>query len=411
VDVIALWTGYRASTFRVAYRLTVEGFAEKLGAAVRTVAKWEAQPEIIPTPALQAALDTTLEQAAPAVRSRLSLLLAECEPGQNQPRGSSLGDDIGRAVGAMQAFRMADVRVGGGHLYPAITSYLRDQVAPQLVDVDEGPAGNGIFVAAAAITEMAGWMAHDAGNDGLARGHFTRSLQLVRAGGDRRVQAHILASMSHLEEHLRRPGVAIRLARAGLDALAEGPRSPDLEARLYAVEARARAALHDGNECVRLLGAAEKAIHGPQDEEPSGWVSGFDEGALANETARCMRHLGDLGEVRRQTTIIVALRPASRPRSRAFGLLMLAAALAGDGQHEEACVVASEVLDVPPALGSHIVVQQLCDLASLLEPHRSAGHVSGFLTRLDSDIRQRLWLFRQIGNDGQGLPLPAGVSA
>ena len=107
MDVIALWTGHRASTFRLAYRQTVEGFAEKLGAAARTVAKWEAQPDIVPTPALQEALDTALEQAPPPVRSRLSLLLADSEPDQPGPVGNNPGEGVGRAVGAMQAFRLA----------------------------------------------------------------------------------------------------------------------------------------------------------------------------------------------------------------------------------------------------------------------------------------------------------------
>ena len=83
----------------------------------------------------------------------------------------------------------------------------------------------------------------------------------------------------------------------------------------------------------------------------------------------------------------------------------------GKAWHEEACTVATAVLDATPALGSHIVVQQLRDLTRLLEPHRSAGPVGDFLARLDSDIRQRVWLFQQTGNDGQDLPAASGVPA
>ncbi len=395
--MIALWTGHRASAFRMAYRQTVEGFAAKVGVAARTVAKWEANPDIIPTPALQEALDVTLERAPGQVRARLSLLLADA-PAAPQGVGGDPAGGVGKAAGAMQAFRMADLRVGGGHLYLAVMSYLRDEVAPLLVC---SPGDSTIFTAAAAITEMAGWMAHDAGRDEVALGHFGRSLDLVRAGDDRPLQAHVLASMSHLQDHLRRPGDAIRLAQAGRDALAGGPREPAIEARLLAMEARGRAALRDGDSCVRLLNRAEDTLGAPQDQEPSSWVSAFDEAALANETARCMHYLGDLAEAQRQAARIIELRPASRPRSRAFGLLMLAGALAGQGKHEEACAAAGEVLDAAPALGSHIVVQQLHDLTCQLEPKRSAPPVGDFLDRLEADIEQRMWLFRQLGNDGR----------
>ena len=394
LDVIALWTGHRASAFRAAYRMTVEAFAEQLGVAVRTVATWQAQPDIVPTPAMQEALDTALDRAPGPVRARLSLLLADGSLGfPAGPAGTG-----GRDAGAMEAFRLADLRVGGGYLYPAVAGYLRDEVAPRLVALGAQPGGQEVFTAAAAITEMAGWMAHDAGSDDLAGAHFSRALDLVRAAGDRRVKAHILASLSHLEEHLRRPDNAVRLARAGREALAGGPRSPDLEARLYALEARGQAALRNGHECIRLLKAAEQAITARPAEEPSSWVSGFDEGALANEAARCMRYLGDLGEARRQAARILVLRPASRARSRAFGQLMLAGTLAQLGRHDEACAVASEIIDATPALGSHVVIQQLRDLARLLGPHRSNGPVREFLSRLDADIRQRQGLFRQPGN-------------
>jgi hypothetical protein len=409
LDVIALWTGHRASTFRLAYRLTVEGFAELLRVAVRTVANWDARPDMIPTPALQGALDKALEQAPAQVRARLSLLLAGSAQDQSGGDGAAAAG-WGRDVGAMQAFRMADLRVGGGHLYPAVVGYLRDEVAHRLVAPDPVLAGRATFTAAAALTEMAGWMAHDAGRDDLAHLHFARALDLVEVGGDRRVRAHVLGSMSHLQERLRRPGDAIRSARAGRDALAGGPRNPALEARLYAMEARAQAALREASECVRMLHSAEKGLAAPQDEVPSEWVAAFDEGSLASEAARCMRQIGDVSETQRQAARIVALRPRGRSRSRALGQLMLAETLAAQGQFECACGVATEVLDATQALSSHIVVQQLRDLAHALAPVGSAGGVKEFLSRLETDLRQRVWLVDWSVSDGHE-PDSTGVPA
>jgi hypothetical protein len=381
--------------FRVAYRLTVERFAEKLGVAARTVAKWDSRPDLVPTPALQEALDTALEQAPHQVRSRLSLLLADLR--RDDPTGAGRCADGGaRDMGAMQAFRIADLRVGGGHLYPAVMGYLREEVAPRLVDPDRVAEDRGVFTAAAAITEMAAWMAHDAGQDSLAHRHFSRALELAHVGGDRRVRAHVFASMSHLEDHLHRPAAAISSARAGRDALVGGLRNPDLDARLYAMEARAHAALHEPAECIRMLTGAEMALTSSRDEEPSQWVGSFDEGSLASEAARCMRELGDLGEAERQAARVVALRPPSRMRSRAFGQLLLAEALARQGRLEEACAMAEEVLELTRGLRSHLVVHQLRRLAKVLARAGPAGPLGDFAFRVDAELQQRSWRSREV---------------
>lgn len=61
------------------------------------------------------------------------------------------GDDLA----AMDHFRSADRQAGGGRLYGAVVRHLSDRVAPRLVDTDSGAQ---VFAAAAALTEMAGWM-------------------------------------------------------------------------------------------------------------------------------------------------------------------------------------------------------------------------------------------------------------
>jgi 8-oxo-dGTP pyrophosphatase MutT (NUDIX family) len=74
VDVIDTWTGRTAAALQAAMRLSNEAFAEDLGIAVRTVATWNTQPDIVPRPEMQQALDTTYERAGDAVRQRFALL-------------------------------------------------------------------------------------------------------------------------------------------------------------------------------------------------------------------------------------------------------------------------------------------------------------------------------------------------
>ena len=73
--MIDLWNGRRANALRQASRATNESFASQLGTAVRTVARWNAEPDLIPTVELQRALDTVLAGASPHVRARFSMLV------------------------------------------------------------------------------------------------------------------------------------------------------------------------------------------------------------------------------------------------------------------------------------------------------------------------------------------------
>ncbi|SDY49127.1 hypothetical protein SAMN05444365_102424 [Micromonospora pattaloongensis] len=68
---VTTWTGRDANALRRALRMSVTAFAEHLGAARRTVAKWSSQGEnILPRADMQAALDTVLARATPDVRER-----------------------------------------------------------------------------------------------------------------------------------------------------------------------------------------------------------------------------------------------------------------------------------------------------------------------------------------------------
>lgn len=305
-------------------------------------------------------------------------------------------DDI---AAAMHSLRAADRQIGGGHLYATVVRYLQTEVASKLFGVDHSSDGRLAFTAAAALTEMAGWMARDTGRDQAAARHFTRSLDLAGVGGDRQLGVHILASMSHLAHHRRMPHEGIHLARRGRQLLARGPRQPELEARVLAMEARGFAALRQSEECTRRLAEAEHALADVAEEERSRWTSHFDEASLASESARCLSQLGDLAEAERQAQRIIMLRPGDRARSRALGQLILIAVLIRRGRTDEACIIAREVLDTTRELGSYLVNQQLMDLRRLLGPHAGNPSVTDLLRCLDEASHSRMRPYRWLGDE------------
>ena len=302
---------------------------------------------------------------------------------------------------AMKAFRTADLQAGGGHLYASVIRYLQTDMAPRLFGADAGADNLALFTAAAALTEMAGWMAHDAGRDVTARRHFGRALALVQIGGDQQLAAHVLGSMSHLASYLSESDEAVALARQGQTVLRAAPANAALEARMLALEARGVASKDpaDPTECGRLLLRAERALEGASGAPASPWVSHFDEGSLASETTRCLRQLGDLEQARRQAERIISLRPSYRTRSRAFGQLALASVLIAQDEPDQACGIASDVLSATHSLGSYLVISQLLQLRRQLEPHAGSATVTEFLNCLQDTVRDRLTFYQLTAED------------
>jgi tetratricopeptide (TPR) repeat protein len=314
------------------------------------------------------------------------------------------GWGVSREMAAMAAFRAADGQVGGGHMYATVATFLRTEIAPRVFQIDPAHDGAQLFNAAAALTEMAGWMAFDAGRNDLARRCFDRAQALVRAGDDRQLMAHVLASMSHMAHSLDEPRRAINLAREAQVAVRSGPRNVRLDALLLAREARGFAANGDSRECARLLVRAEALVCSAPDTTPSPWISPFDEASFAGEAATCLYQLGDLAQARSEAERVLALRDGSRARSRAFAQLIVAGVLANQGALDEACTVGTKVLDGTAALGSSRVLQQFDGLRRALDGHRSTPAVAEFLVRLDVAIRERGWL--RAWDQGTGVKEP-----
>lgn len=77
MTAVTTWTGREANALRNALRMSVTAFAEHLGAARRTVAKWSSQGDkVLPRTDMQAALDTVLARATPEVQERFEALRA-----------------------------------------------------------------------------------------------------------------------------------------------------------------------------------------------------------------------------------------------------------------------------------------------------------------------------------------------
>lgn len=306
------------------------------------------------------------------------------------------GDDLA----AMDAFRVADRQTGGGRLYGAVVRHLSDRVAPRLVDTGSGPQ---VFAAAAALTEMAGWMAHDSGQDDLAGRHFARALPLARTSGDLPLAAHIAASSSHLALQTGDAAGAAHWARTGLDLAGHGPQIPALTARLHTMQARAMAVASQCAPAARALDEAHRALGASADSEHP-WLSPFDSAALASETALILRDLGQYDQALTHAEDAVSLREVGRARSLALSRITLAGIRVHRMDLDAAVSVGHDLLSTSPTLGSIRVVRQLDDLRRLLEPHKGYRPVREYLVRFDDARRARMLLLADIITPRGGIP-------
>ncbi|WP_351222484.1 XRE family transcriptional regulator [Streptomyces sp. NPDC002133] len=318
------------------------------------------------------------------------------KPHQQRTETPPDGDDLA----AMDAFRTADRQTGGGRLYQAVVQHLSDRVAPRLVDTDSGPQ---VFAAAAALTEMAGWMAHDSGQDDLAALHFARALPLARTSGDLPLAAHIAASSSHLALQTGDTSRAAHWARTGLGLAEEGPRIPTLTARLHTMHARALAAASQHTPAGRALDRAHGALVASADSEHP-WLSPFDAAALASEAALVLRDLEQYDQALSHAEDAVRLREVGRARSLALSRITLAGIHVHQADLDAAVSVGHDLLSTSPTLGSIRVVHQLDELRSLLEPHMTCGPVREYLVRFDEARRARMLLLADIITPRGGMP-------
>ncbi|MCF3168297.1 XRE family transcriptional regulator [Streptomyces violaceoruber] len=301
---------------------------------------------------------------------------------------------------AMNAFRSADRQIGGGRLYQAVVRHLGAHVAPRLVGTDGGPR---IFAAAAALTEMAGWMAHDSGQDGLAAQHFTRAFSLARTSGDLPLSAHVAASSSHLALQIGEAGQAVHWARAGFELVRRGPRIPVLVARLYAMQARALASALQHTSAHRALESARDALGTSADDEHP-WLSPFDEAALTSESALILHDLGREAQALSCAENAVRLREECRTRSLAMSRITLAGMYVQRREFDAAIQVGNDLLGTSLALASVRVQHQLGLLHDHLTPHRAHAPVREYLERFEDARRARMLLMADIVPPEGGIP-------
>ncbi|MEU7584525.1 transcriptional regulator [Streptomyces sp. NPDC041068] len=315
-------------------------------------------------------------------------LISSPDPQVGRTAGPRVGMSDVAAVKAMtEALTQLDHQFGSGHVRPVVVHYLNSVVSGLLAGSYREAVGRELFAAVARLTELAGYMAVDTGQPGLAQRYYIQALRLAQAAGDRGYGGYVLAaSMSHLAAQLGNPREIAQLARAAQEGT-RGRVTPRAEAMFYAAEARGHALLGDARATQVVAGRAVEAMDRASGDAGSGddpvWIRHFDHAYLADEMAHCHRDLGQADAAARSAQESLDGHPETRARRRAIGLVLLATAQVQRREVEQACHTGLKAVELLGTLRSNRGAEYLEDFQQRLEPYREEPVVREFGARVD----------------------------
>lgn len=283
-------------------------------------------------------------------------------------------------------FQEMDVIQGGGDITrKAVAQYLTEHVLPLLRQQQPDPVRRALCEVAAEQTYLAGWMAFDGGQHGLAQRYLIQSLRLAEESGNRVLGSHVLAGLSDQATQLGHPDEGLRLARAGRHGLRD-TRAPAPLTDLYALEARALAAMGDGPATAAAIGRAERTFDQVDAAEEPEWAKFIDEAYVSGEIANSLRDLGDGAEAERYARHSVeTARRQNRGRRGAISQTVVATSHIQRGDIEASADAAHEALDIAGRVpASSRIVGALDDLRRRLLPYQREPRAREVLDRLDA---------------------------
>ena len=260
-----------------------------------------------------------------------------------------------------RSYREMDNRLGGGKLRSSIVSYLDDHVSRLLTAGSyQEETGRQLAAACGELSQLAGWVAYDSDEHGLAQRYLTQALAYSRHADDHALAAEVLAAQAHQALYLARPDEAVDLARAA-QAAAVRHGSATLLTECLVMEAHGHAARNDAHACGAALARAEQTFDRAAREDDPAWLAYFDEAYLAARMAQCFRDLGEAGHAARYARRSLDM-DGRYVRGRAFNLSLLATAYAAQGEPVQASAVGRQALDLTVRLTSARSVRYVRDL-------------------------------------------------
>jgi transcriptional regulator with XRE-family HTH domain len=296
--------------------------------------------------------------------------------------GATQVDAIRRTFGIFQEM---DVMRGGGHARHQLANYVTTTVTPLLRQNDPATdTGRALYEAGAEQLYLLGWMAYDDGHHALAQRYLVQALRLAQEARCPELGAHVLAGLSDQATLTGHPDHGLQLARAGRAGLRTG-NSPACLADLWALQARAEAALNDGPAAARSVLESERQVANIKPDEEPEWARFIDLAYLNGEYAHAFRDLG-----RPTETVTFAQRSADeaarqhRARRGSLAHATLARAALIDHDVEAAAAAAVTTVELAATVRSSRSTEAVRDLRARLHDHGPSPSIATFYELADT---------------------------
>lgn len=276
------------------------------------------------------------------------------------------------------SFQEMDRRMGGGYARGSLVHFLTNVVTPLLRGDYSEEVGRALLTVAARLTDIAGYSAYDAHEQGLAQRYYIQALRLARSGDNDALGAHIFGDMTRQSYYIGELDEAVSLARAGQQA-AHRARSWFGVARCAALEARALAMQGDKTGSEAAMIRAEQAMEKANPDDEPVWITYFSVDQLDAEFAHAAEALGRPQDVLRFAEPALA---ADRPLERRNVLVGATAARAhaANGDIQKAAELGVQILDMIPSMSSERALDSAKQLRTTLAPY-SRGAAATFAVK------------------------------
>ncbi|MGO1050379.1 helix-turn-helix domain-containing protein [Crossiella sp. CA198] len=226
--------------------------------------------------------------------------------------------------------RHLDDTVGSADLLPAIVKELSETRALVRNGSYTEVTGRRLLTAAGELSQLAGWVASDAGRYGEAQRYYLSGVSAADAADNHCLAAQLFSSLSYQLSNTGKAADGLLLARTAVKG--SNGATPLVRALLLERVAWASARTRDRDATRRALDAVDDAYErrSPDINEPE-WVYWLNRAEIDVMAGRCMIELGDPGAAEPLLTAAVATYPDAHSREVALYLSWLAESHARTG--------------------------------------------------------------------------------
>ncbi|GLY17809.1 hypothetical protein Kisp01_48230 [Kineosporia sp. NBRC 101677] len=371
VIAVERWTGRETRALRRALRMTVIGFADHLGVAVRTVSNWEARgADIEPLPEMQAALDTALSRASRESVHRFQAFLGTGEQTEFNPaplpegRRGAVRPSLpvsAQVIDELTTLRASLVRsdsmLGPGRLIATVGEQVSN--VQDMLGSARGDLRRRVFDLATLYAEFQGWLFEDAGQSVRSGAWTGRSVEWAQASENSDLAAYTLMRRAQQAAAGQESSLAIGLGEAAERRAGSAPRI-----RAAAAQQRAAGLAIEGDE-TGALQAMDDALDlvqedpGPAVADQWSLAEWCTEGYVAAQRANVLITLGRAQDAVDSYDRALTEWPQEYRRERGLHMARKSKALAMLRRIDEAVDVGSQALEIAVDTGSRRTLDEL----------------------------------------------------